>query len=112
MTNTTTTARSDGYELRVVPHEDGNDFHVELIKPDQVQVVEKKGESLKEEQQCNVDDVEEEGCSLPFMEGEGLDEGGDVEESATTDGSKKNAGEFDTAVDSILDAGTSLSFFV
>ncbi|KAL7499606.1 hypothetical protein ACHAWT_007530, partial [Skeletonema menzelii] len=91
---------SDGYELRVVPHEDGNDFHVELIKPDVEKV-----ESLKQQSF-----VVGESCSLSFMESEKVGESG-VEVGTVGGGSKKNknVGEFDTAVDSILDAAETIA---
>ena len=94
---------SDGYELRVVPHEDGNDFHVELIKP-----VAEKVESVK----TSAEEKDVEGAtstfSSPSVESEKLSE--NVEEG-TAGGSKKNVGEFVSAVDSILDAGESSHFF-
>jgi len=94
---------SDGYELRVVPHEDGNDFHVELIKPD-AEKIEPVKPSAEEK------DVEgaTSPSSLPTVESEKLSE--NVEEG-TAGGSKKNVGEFVSAVDSILDAGESSHFF-
>lgn len=73
---------SDGYELRVIPTEDGNDFHVELVQPD--------GEVDKSVKKPSVEQVKE-------------------VDGATAGGEQKNDGEFDSAVDSILDAGASLS---
>ncbi len=87
---------SDGYELRVIPHDDGNDFHVELIKPKDVE--KEEDYSLMERQQCGSVVGVEENSSLAFRESEKVEE--------SVEGSKKNEGEFDTAVDSILDAGT------
>eukprot|EP00984_Skeletonema_dohrnii_P005316 scaffold1868_cov139-Skeletonema_dohrnii-CCMP3373.AAC.6 len=93
---------SDGYELRVVPHEDGNDFHVELIKPDAEKV-----ESVKP----SAEEKDVEGAtspsSSPSVESEKLSE--NVEEGTAGGGSKKNVGEFVSAVDSILDAAETIA---
>jgi hypothetical protein len=109
----------DGYELRVVPHEDGNDFHVELVQPAAVMMehtqqwhdaegVESVTPASAEEKGMEEDLVATSPSSLPSAESE--KSGEKNVEAAAAVGSKKNVGEFFSAVDSILDAGASHYF--
>lgn len=93
----------DGYELRVVPNEDGNDFLVELVQPAAVMMEHTQqwqdSEKVESEKNASTDEKD----VLPSSESE---KSGDKDvEVAATVGSKGNAVEFFSAVDSILDAG-------
>ena len=94
------TSTSDGYELRVIPTEDGNDFHVELVQPDDSSSSEEVVASKSMNRPGEKTDGEE-ASSLTSMES---DKSGNVEGGG---GLQKNGGEFNCAVDSILDAGMS-----
>ena len=109
-------SNGDGYELQVIHDDDGNDFHVELVQPAASAVITEQ--TMQLQQHPDAEKVER-----VVNNAEGMDDGDDDEEvslrsspSMSVEKEKEvpeavcaaqNVGEFVSAVDSILDAGTS-----